>query len=159
MAFHALVPNIPANRRKHNVTVKEMAAVASCVLDAEISYREGKYEPAFQLLRDGIKLFDALPYDEPEGWLISVRQTAGALLTEQKHYEEAATLYEEDLVKYPNTIWSLVGLKTCYHSLNPTDKRITDLERRIESAGDLADIKVGASCACALTRWHCSSDT
>ena len=136
-----------------------MAAVASCVLDAEISYREGKYASAFQMLREGIKRFDALPYDEPEGWLMSVRQTAGALLSEQKHYEEAARLYEEDLEKYPNTIWSLVGLKTCYHALNPEDERIADLEKRIESARDLVDTNIGASCACALTKWHCSSST
>ena len=58
-------------------------AIAKEVLAAELLYREAQYDAAYAHLREGISLSDALPYDEPAGWLMSVRQTLGALLVEQ----------------------------------------------------------------------------
>ena len=36
---------------------------------------EPSFEDAFGALEGGIGLFDALPYDEPHGWLMSVMRT------------------------------------------------------------------------------------
>ena len=60
--------------------------------------------------------FDALPYDEPHGWLISVRQTLGALLTEEGRHEAATKVYTQDLALFPANVWSLTGLKICHQA-------------------------------------------
>jgi len=98
------------DRIKHNVEIVEMANIARDILDAEIKYRENKYEQAFVLLTNAIQLFTDLPYDEPHGWLMSPRHTLGALLTEQKQYERAVAVYECDLIQFPNNPWSLSGV-------------------------------------------------
>ena len=71
-----------ADRLKHNVNLKQMAELAADVLLGEVLYREGALDAAFKALRRAVRKFDALPYDEPHGWLLSARQTLGALLTE-----------------------------------------------------------------------------
>ena len=60
------------------------------MLDGEIAYREGRFDEAFAHLRRAIELDDALPYDEPWGWMQPTRHAYGALLLEQGHVEEAA---------------------------------------------------------------------
>jgi tetratricopeptide (TPR) repeat protein len=117
------------DRTKHNVDGRDMAAIAADVLAGEVMYREGRYTEAFAVLREGIAKSDGLPYDEPQGWMMSVRQTLGALLSEQGHYEEACTVYTEDLDEFPNNVslmtkchprWgggcvsNLFRAKTCY---------------------------------------------
>ena len=160
--------------------------------------------------------FDALPYDEPHGWLISVRQTLGALLTEHGRHEAATTVYTQDLALFPANVWSLTGLKICHearagaapppspphtppHRVDawvgadprpyalhvhcivftcecrpptactlrvhcmPTlstcarlgaDPRLAAVERELKVAQQLADVPIGASCACALQSWR-----
>lgn len=97
----------PEDRRKHNVDGVDMAAIAADILAGEILYREGRFEEAFTVLREGIQKSDQLPYDEPQGWLMSARQTLAALLSEQGQYEEACSLYAEDLDEFPNNVHCL----------------------------------------------------
>ena len=47
-------------------------------------------EAGFAHLRRAIELDDALPYDEPWGWMQPTRHAYGALLLEQGRVEEAA---------------------------------------------------------------------
>ena len=68
---------------------------------------------AFASARLAVRRFDALPYDEPHGWLMSPRQTLGALLTEKGEFKEAADVYRQDLHLFPRNIWSLTGLRRC----------------------------------------------
>ena len=151
--------------------------------------------------------FDALPYDEPHGWLISVRQTLGALLTEEGRHEAATKVYTQDLALFPANVWSLTGLKICHqaragaptpppsspplhthntrhpypapsrgrlgadprphrarciHTACPlctcarlgADPRLAAVDRELKVAQQLADVPIGASCACALRSWR-----
>ena len=50
---------------------------------ARSAYREGNFDEAFAHLRRAIELDDALPYDEPWGWMQPTRHAYGALLLEQ----------------------------------------------------------------------------
>ncbi len=63
----------------------------------EIDYRRGEYDTAFAHLRAAVALEDALPYDEPWGWMQPVRHALGALLLEQGRVAEAEAVYREDL--------------------------------------------------------------
>jgi tetratricopeptide (TPR) repeat protein len=80
----------------------------------EISYRKGEFEKAFEQLRKASSLSDGLVYAEPWGWMQPPRHALGALLLEQGYLEESETAYKEDLVSYPNNIWSLTGLEEIY---------------------------------------------
>lgn len=152
-AFLALLKQTePGHRRKHNVDIVQMGEVAAEVLAAELLYREGACEQAFGRLEAGVVRFDALPYDEPHGWLISVRQTLGALLTEHGRHEAATTVYTQDLALFPANVWSLTGLKICHEAR--ADPRLAAVERELKVAQQLADVPIGASCACALLSWR-----
>ncbi len=77
-----------------------MYEVAGCLLEAEITYREGMLcmieekgqeliESSFEMLRHGVKLDDGgsdntkgLVYDEPWGWMHPIRHVVGALCIE-----------------------------------------------------------------------------
>ena len=96
-------------RKHHNVDLQEMAAIAERVLEGELRYREGAHDAAFAALEEACAKFDALPYDEPHGWLMSTRQTLGALLTEQGRYARAVQVYEEDLALFPGNPWALAA--------------------------------------------------
>ena len=92
------------------------------MLDGELEYRRGRFDAAFEHLRRAIALDDALPYDEPWGWMQPTRHAYGALLLEQGRVEEAETVYAEDLGYdpsiprsswHPGNVWSLHGYHEC----------------------------------------------
>ena len=96
-AFLAAVARVPDSRYLFNNTCQDILAVAGAMLDGELEYRRGQFDAAFEHLRRAIALDDALPYDEPWGWMQPTRHAYGALLLEQGRVEEAETVYAEDL--------------------------------------------------------------
>ena len=92
-------PPSPAcpTRYLFNNTCQDILAVAGAMLDGELEYRHGNFDEAFGHLRRAIALDDALPYDEPWGWMQPTRHALGALLLEQGRVEDAETIYAEDL--------------------------------------------------------------
>ena len=77
--FAAASDRIPDSRYLFNNTARDILAVAREMLDGEIAYREGQFDHAFAHLRRAIELDDALPYDEPWGWMQPTRHAYGAL--------------------------------------------------------------------------------
>ena len=58
--------------------------VGAAMLSGELAYRAGDTTAAFDHLRRAVALEDALPYDEPAGWLTPVRSAqrgGGAILS------------------------------------------------------------------------------
>ena len=100
-AFAAAYDRIPETRYLFNNTSRDILAIAAAMLDGEIAYRDGEFEEAFGHLRRAIELDDALPYDEPWGWMQPTRHAYGALLLEHGHVEEAAAVYAADLGLIP----------------------------------------------------------
>uniref|UniRef100_A0A7S3RVE4 Tetratricopeptide repeat protein n=1 Tax=Emiliania huxleyi TaxID=2903 RepID=A0A7S3RVE4_EMIHU len=140
-------------RRKHNTTVAEHSGpIAAAVLEAELSYREGRLEASWAALADAVARYDAMPYDEPAGYLMPPRQTYAALLAEQGRLERAARLYEEDLGTFPKNVWSLAGLRLCLAG-EAHAPRLREVEAALAAAEAAADVEVRASCACALESW------
>lgn len=60
-------------------------------------------------------------------------------------------MYQDDLALFPRNPWSLAGLRLCYDAL--ADPRLAEVESALREADKGADIRVGASCACALKAW------
>ncbi|WP_051574461.1 tetratricopeptide repeat protein [Mycobacterium sp. URHB0044] len=157
-AFAAAYTRISDSRYLFNNTSRDILAIAGAMLDGEIAYREGRFDDAFVKLRRAIELDDALPYDEPWGWMQPTRHAYGALLLEQGHVEEAAAVYAADLgldptlsrpCQHPNNVWSLHGYHECLRRLG-RDAEATIIGRQLDLARARADVPIRASCACRL---------
>nr|WP_090277187.1 tetratricopeptide repeat protein [Mycolicibacterium komanii]CRL71260.1 tetratricopeptide repeat protein [Mycolicibacterium komanii] len=157
-AFADAYRRIPDSRYLFNNTVLDILAIAAAMLDGEIAYRANDHDTAFAHLRRAIELDDALPYDEPWGWMQPTRHAYGALLLEQGRVEEAAEVYAADLgldptlprpCQHPNNVWSLHGYHECLQRLG-RDAEAAIIGQQLTLAAARADVPIRASCACRL---------
>ncbi|WP_204078968.1 tetratricopeptide repeat protein [Mycobacterium riyadhense] len=165
-AFSEAYDRIPNSRYLFNNTSRDILAVAAAMFDGEIAYREKRFDEAFGHLRRAVELDDALPYDEPWGWMQPARHAYGALLLEQGHVAEAAAVYAADLgldptlaraCQHPRNVWSLHGYHECLQRLGRTSEaRIIGQQLALATAR--ADVPIHASCACRLDVMSCSED-
>jgi tetratricopeptide (TPR) repeat protein len=143
----------------HNNTIKDLFAVDAVMLRGEISYREGKYDDAFSLLRKAVHMQDNLNYDEPWGKMQPIRHALGGLLLEQGFVNEAADIFREDLRYHPKNPWALVGLISCLQKSSgsccsstngETTSEIACLEEtlRVQRQSEWADYEVLVPCEC-----------
>ncbi|CEJ90837.1 Putative TPR domain protein [[Torrubiella] hemipterigena] len=172
MAFAALgkVPEAQAERDLFSVTRKlvkesrtifnnkcvDILTVADAMLDGEIAYRSGDFSAAFEHLRESIRRYDTLPFDEPWGWMQPARHAYGALLLEQGHVEEARVVYEQDLGldeilprihQHPNNVWALHGYHECLVRLGQQDLA-AEIRPKLDAALAVADVPISSSCFC-----------
>jgi tetratricopeptide (TPR) repeat protein len=155
--FLAAKDRVPETRLLHNNRIVDLLEIAREMLGGEIAYRKGAYDDAFAALRRAVAIDDALPYDEPWGWMQPARHALGALLFEQGHAAEAEAVYREDLglggrlpraQVHPENLWSLRGLHDCLESRGETQE-IRQIRQRLDFAEARADARVAASCFCA----------
>jgi tetratricopeptide (TPR) repeat protein len=155
-AFRAARARVPESRRVHNNTVVDLLAIAEEMAAGELEYRKGNIEKAFAHLRRSVELDDALPYDEPWGWMQPTRHALGALLLEQGRAEEAEAVYRSDLgydgklsraCQHPDNVWSLHGLHECLTRRGETVERPL-VKQRLDLALARCEVPVRASCYC-----------
>ncbi len=155
-AFLAAKAKVPESRRVHNNTVVDLLAIAEEMLNGELEYRRGNYDVAFAHLRKSVELDDALPYDEPWGWMQPARHALGALLLEQGRVDEAEAVYRADLgldqtlsraCQHPNNLWSLHGLHECLTRRGETTEALL-IKQQLDQALARAEVPVHASCYC-----------
>ncbi|MBV5243578.1 tetratricopeptide repeat protein [Mycolicibacterium sp. PAM1] len=156
--FATAYDRIPESRYLFNNTSRDILAVAAAMLDGEIDYRASDHDAAFTHLRRAVELDDAMPYDEPWGWMQPTRHALGALLLEQGRVEEAAQVYAADLgldptlsrpCQHPGNVWSLHGYHECLTRLG-RDAEAVIIGKQLELAAARADVPIEASCACRL---------
>jgi tetratricopeptide (TPR) repeat protein len=154
--FLAAKRKVPETRRVHNNTVQDLLAIAQEMLNGELEYRRGNYDVAFAHLRKSVELDDALPYDEPWGWMQPTRHALGALLLEQGRVDEAEAVYRSDLgldgklsraCQHLENVWSLHGLHEC---LTRRGEKVESrlIKQRLDLALARAEVPVRASCFC-----------
>lgn len=122
----------------------DICKIASQSLDGELHAKKGDIDGAIRLLKSAMAIEDQLKYQEPPDWFFSVRHNLGAVLVESGKYREAIEVYNEDLVKYPENGWALMGLMNAYNKLNDL-KNFEDSKKRFESAWKYADIQIASS--------------
>ena len=157
-AFADAYARIPESRYLFNNTARDILAIAAEMLDGEIAYREGRFDEGFTHLRRAIELDDALPYDEPWGWMQPTRHAYGALLLEQGRIDDAAQVYAADLgldptlsrsCQHPGNVWSLHGYHECLQRLG-RHAEAGIIGQQLALAMARADVPIAASCACRL---------
>lgn len=150
---------VPKSRTLFNNAALDILAIAEAMLDGELEYRRGNYDVAFRHLRAAVDRDDALPYDEPWGWMQPTRHALGALLLEQNRVEEAADVYSADLglddtlprqLQHPNNVWALHGYHECLVRLGRL-REARLLEPQLTLALAVADVPIKASCYCRLS--------
>jgi tetratricopeptide (TPR) repeat protein len=157
-AFIEAKQRVPESRRVHNNTVRDLLEIAHAMLDGELEYRRGNHEVAFAHLRRSVELDDALPYDEPWGWMQPTRHALGALLLEQGRVAEAEAVYRSDLgldgklsraCQHPDNLWSLHGLHECL-TWRGEAIEATLIKQRLDLALARSEVPVKASCFCRM---------
>ena len=157
-AFMEAKPRVPESRRVHNNTVRDLLEIAQAMLDGELEYRRGNHEVAFAHLRRSVELDDALPYDEPWGWMQPTRHALGALLLEQGRVAEAEAVYRSDLgldgklsraCQHLDNLWSLHGLHECLTRRGEAVEAAL-IKQRLELALARSEVPVKASCFCRM---------
>ncbi|MFN3642547.1 MAG: hypothetical protein ACK4TB_06420 [Gemmobacter sp.] len=158
--FHAARARVPESRLLHNCRCTDLLGIAEAMIAGEIAYREGRYPAAFDALREAVRRDDALPYDEPWGWMQPARHALGALLLEQGEAAEAEAVYRADLglgdapagmpcaQVHPDNVWSLRGLLSCLERRGETVEA-RHIRARLARAAARADGDVAVSCFCA----------
>ncbi|KAI1613531.1 hypothetical protein EDD37DRAFT_214890 [Exophiala viscosa] len=158
--FREAVARVANTRTLFNNSCLDILAIAAAMLDGELEYRRRNFDAAFENLRQAITLEDALPYDEPWGWMQPSRHAYGALLLEQGRLDEAAAVYSADLgmddtlpraLRHPNNVWSLHGYHECLVKLGRTaEARI--VKPQLDFAVAMADVPIKSSCFCRLDK-------
>ena len=154
--FEAAAAHVPASRTVFNNTCVDILAIAAQMLDGEVRYRTGDHETAFGHLRAAVRLSEALPYDEPWGWMQPPRHALGALLLEQGRVEEAEAVYRADLglddsvpraCRHPENVWSLHGFHECLvRQGKRSEARL--VAPRLALALARTDVPIESSCLC-----------
>lgn len=156
--FNTAVKKVPESRVMFNNKCIDLLKIANSMLKGEIEYRKNNFEVAYKYLSEAIENEDALPYDEPWGWMQPARHALGALLLEQDYAERAELVYRADLGfdssvirarRHPNNVWALHGLAECLKK----QEKLTELnliEQNLDLALGRADIPINVSCFCRL---------
>ena len=128
---------------------QNILGVAEAMIEGEIAYRQGKFDEAFEHLREAVRRDDGLNYDEPWGWMQPARHALGALLLEQSRLEESEAVYRADLKRHPHNPWALHGLAESLTRQGKTEQATT-YRSEFAKATSRADVKIDRSCFCRL---------
>jgi tetratricopeptide (TPR) repeat protein len=103
----AIAARIPPEATANLNSEQTLLRIAERHLSADILARQQRTDEAVRTYRQGIALEDELTYDEPSAWPLPLRQQLGTALLAAGRSKEAEQAFREDLVRYPNNVWSL----------------------------------------------------
>jgi tetratricopeptide (TPR) repeat protein len=147
-ALQQAAAEVPESRLWGNNPLNDVLKIGLLMAEGEYEYRRGNHDRAFELLREGVERDVALRYDEPWGWMQPVRHALGALLVEQKRFEEAEVEYRKDLKLHPDNGWALLGLEECLRQRG-ANKEAAEVHAAFVESWKRADVVIKASCYCA----------
>jgi len=146
-AFERAAAAVPPDRQFGQNYATNILAIARNVLAGEMFAQTGQLDDAIASLREAVKIEDSLLYDEPPDWIQPVRHTLGAVLLRAGQAPEAAQVYREDLQRYPENGWALMGLRDALRRQGKeADARMADA--RFKRAWASADVKPPSTCYC-----------
>ncbi len=122
----------------------DLLEIARLVLEGEIAYRKGDFISSISYFHHAIEKEDRLHYNEPPDWFFSVRHKLGQVLIEARQFAEAEKTYRDDLKKYKENGWALIGLyQTLLKQGRKTEAKL--VKNRYDRAWQFADMPLTAS--------------
>ena len=146
-ALREATAKVPKEWTFGNAPASTLLDIAGKVLDGEIEAKAGRFDAAIATLREAITIEDALRYDEPPDWIQPVRHTLGAALMAAQRPAEAEVVYLEDLRRWPENAWSLLGLAMSLHAQGKHAEAHA-ADARVQRAWADADVKPTSTCLC-----------
>jgi len=99
---------------------------------------ENKHDLAAEALRDSVKTFQSLEYEEPVLLIQTPYESLGEVLLRGKQYDEAVKAFEAGLIERPNSGWLIYGIGKAHAAAGRT-KEAEDAYRRFLKAWATAD--------------------
>lgn len=139
-----LAKRLGRDRTAEEKTERALLKIAERLLSGEIAARRQKYDDAIKMLKDAVKLEDALPYTEPPFWPIPIRHYLGAALLMAGQLGNAEAVYRADLAKNPNNGWAFFGLTQSLRAQQKNAEAET-VGQQFKAAWTYADVTLAAS--------------
>jgi len=139
---------VPKEDFVSNNSCEALLDIVIPMVEGEILVAEGKIDEGIEQLLAAIQKEDALKYDEPPGWMIPVRHSLGAVLMKQQRFAEAEQVYRDDLARWPENGWSLLGLIESLRKQKKNADEIAQTQRKFEKVWAKADLNITTSCLC-----------
>jgi tetratricopeptide (TPR) repeat protein len=119
-------------------------SIAAHALAGEISLRSGDPSAAAEHLASASRLEDGMVYEEPPVWYMPVRHALGRALLEAGRAEDAEVAYRQDLARFPDNGWSLIGLANSL-DLQGREEEAAAARRAFDAAWRDADTAIDGS--------------
>ncbi len=139
---------VPAGQLAQINPAERVLAIGRHFLDGEIAYAKRDYTTAARELRAAAAIEDTLLYMEPPDWVQPVRHTLGTVLMDAGRFADAEQVYREDLSRWRENGWSLMGLAEALDRQQRAEEAAAIRDRQ-EKAWASADIDAHATCLCA----------
>lgn len=125
-------------------STRDIVEIALNVLTAEIHRAKKEYNKAITAFRQAIAVEDNLNYNEPPDWFFSVRHHLGTALLQAGKFTEAEKIYLEDLNRWKENGWGLIGL---HQALQKQGKaaEAQRVKKRFDKAWQYADFDISSS--------------
>jgi tetratricopeptide (TPR) repeat protein len=146
-AFDKAAAAVPPGWQFGQNYATNLLAIARNVLAGEMFAQAGELDDAIASLQEAVKVEDTLLYNEPPDWIQPVRHTLGAVLLRAGQAPEAAQVYREDLRRYPENGWALMGLRDALRRQGEDDVA-KSVDSRFRKAWAGADVKPPSTCYC-----------
>ncbi len=143
-ALDAIHRQTPAEARVVENSARDVLAIASDVLGAELALAKGNLPSALQHFNRAVAGEDALRYDEPPDWGYPVRHQLGAALLSAGRPKEAEAVYRADLQRHPRNGWALYGLAQSLEAQGKTQAAAA-ARHDFDDAWKRADVQLHAS--------------
>jgi hypothetical protein len=118
---------------------RALIGIAALEAQAAVAGAKGDSARAIELLKQAVESQDALRYMEPPPWYHSVRVVLGGALLRAGRAADAESVYRDDLVRFPENGWALVGLRDALLAQNRA-KEARDADVRLARAWARADV-------------------
>ena len=123
----------------------QMLRLARAILAAEIDVAGQDFDSAVRTIELARVIeTDSIGYNEPEDWILPLRQVLGAMLLDAGRAPEAEIAYRGELEVHPENSWSLYGLHLALSAQGKTDEAAEALAR-FHRAWERADVQISSS--------------
>ena len=123
---------------------KTLTEIGVHMLHGEIALRRGDLPGAISHFEAAVPLEDGMLYFEPPPWYTPVRHALGAALLRANRAAQAERRYREDLARFPENGWSLVGLASSLRAQG-NNQDADAVEQRLRRAWAKADVTLKTS--------------